>query len=122
MLVMEENAAKRLLENLDAGVQAVLHKVEELGEMVNSEYISDKIEDLDERSEIVEIVTSNLVVKDKKLIVKLKTPFEIISEHRELSDGSPHRDTGRTLLALLSQLKKYFKDHELYPESHQGKV
>jgi DNA invertase Pin-like site-specific DNA recombinase len=122
MLVLEENAAKRLLENLDAGAEAVLRKVEEMVELVNSAYLSYKIASSDERREIVEIVTSNLVVEDKKLIVKLDKPFEMISEHRKLSNGSPYRDTGRTLLALLSQLKKYFEDHELYPKSPQGNV
>jgi site-specific DNA recombinase len=110
MLVMEENAAKRLLENLDASAHAVLRKVEEIVELVNSAYLSYKIASSDERREIVEIITSNLVVKDKKLIVKLKTPFEMISAHRECSHGRPERDTGRTLPALLSALVSYFKN------------
>jgi site-specific DNA recombinase len=118
-LVMEENAAKRLLENLDAGAHAVLCKVEEIVELVNNAYLSYKIASLDERREIVEIITSNLIVKDKRLIVKLKTPFEMISAHRELSDGSPQRDTGRTVLSLLSQLKKYFEDH---PEEQESEL
>jgi len=118
-LIMEENAAKRLLENLDESARAVLLKVEEIIELVNNAYLSYKMALPNERREIVEIVTSNLRVKDKRLTIKLKTPFEMISEHRELSHGSPQRDTGRTLLALLSQLKKYFKDH---PEEHEREL
>jgi DNA invertase Pin-like site-specific DNA recombinase len=111
MLVMEENAAKRLLENLDDGAHAVLQKVEGIVELVNNAYLSYRVASLNERREMVEIITSNLVVKDKRLIVKMKTPFEMIIAHRKLSDGSPQRDTGRTLLALLSQLKIYFENH-----------
>ena len=113
MLVMEENAAKRLLENLDTGAQAVLHKVEEIVELVNSAYLSYKMASLDERREIVEIITSNLVVKDKRLMVKLKTPFELISEHQKMLDGSPHRDAGRTVISLLSRLVDYCREHDL---------
>ena len=33
--------------------------------------------------------------------------------------GSPQRGEDRTLLALLSQLTEYFRDHELFPEDMQ---
>lgn len=108
MLVMEENAAKRLMENLDEGAQTVLSKVEGIIELVNNAYLSYEMALPDEKREIVEILTSNLVVREKKLIVKLKTPFEMISTSRELAGGSPQRATDRTLFALLSQLQSYF--------------
>ncbi|HEX8846707.1 MAG TPA: hypothetical protein VF791_18825, partial [Pyrinomonadaceae bacterium] len=118
-LVMEENTTKHLLENLDESAHAAISRVEEIVELVNNAYLSYKLASSDERREIVEIITSNLIVKDKRLVIKLKTPFEMISKHRELSCGRPQRDMGRTLLALISQLIKYFKD---YPEEEKDEL
>lgn len=118
LLVLEENAAKRLLENLDGNEYALIRRVERIIELVNNAYASYQSANVEQRREMVEILTSNLVVKDKQLIVKLKTPFEMISAHRKLADGSPQRDTPRTLLALLSQLCKYFADHPAEQEGH----
>jgi DNA invertase Pin-like site-specific DNA recombinase len=111
LLVMEENAAKRLLENLDESEQAVIKRVEGIVELVNNAYLSYKLAYFGQRREIIEIITSNLSVENKRLIVTLKSPFEMISQHRKLIDGSPQRATDRTVVALLSQLFAYFKDH-----------
>jgi len=107
-LVMEENAAKRLLENLDEGEREVIRRVEGIIELVNNAYLSYKMAYPGQRREIVEIITSNLSVENKRLIVKLKSPFEIIHQHRKLADGSPQRATGRTTFALVRQLLRYF--------------
>ncbi|MDQ3816381.1 MAG: recombinase family protein, partial [Acidobacteriota bacterium] len=116
-LVMEENAAKRLLENLAQIEHRIINRVEGIIELVNNAYLSYKVAYPGQRREIVEIVTSNLSVEDKKLIIKLKYPFEIIHQHRNIADGSPQRATDRTVLSLISQLKKYFEDHPEEQES-----
>jgi DNA invertase Pin-like site-specific DNA recombinase len=112
LLVMEENATKRLLENLDESEHEVIRRVEGIIELVNNAYLSYKLAYSDQRREIVEIITSNLSVENKRLTVKLKSPFEMIHQHRKLADGSPQRATDRTIMALLSQLLSYFENND----------
>jgi hypothetical protein len=119
LLVMEENAAKRLLENLDESGHKIIQRVEGIIELVNSAYVSYKLAYPGQRREIVEIITSNLSVKDKHLTIKLKYPFEIVHQNRKIEGGSPERATGRTISALISQLKKYFEEH---PEEQESEI
>jgi site-specific DNA recombinase len=121
-LVIEERAAKAQLENLDAGKQKVLQRVEGFLELINNAYLSYKLANPEERRELIKIVTSNLTVEEKKVIVKLNYPFEIVANRQKLTDGSPQRASPRTLSSLLSQLCKYFEEHELFPVSEEKKV
>lgn len=117
LLVMEENAAKRLLENLDQIEHRIINRVEGIIELVNNAYLSYKLAYPGQRREIVEIITSNFSIKDKRPIIKLKYPFELVRQHRKIEGGSPEGATDRTILSLLRQLKKYFEEHPEEPES-----
>jgi len=120
-LVSEEQTIKERLNNLDADHGGVTKKIEQFLELVNNAYSSYKLANEVEKRELIKIITSNLVANGKSVIFKLNIPFEIITKCMELPGGSPQRGEDRTLLALLSQLTEYFKDHELYPEEAESR-
>jgi hypothetical protein len=65
------------IERDKSGENDVLKEVERILELANDAYLSWKRADSIERRELVETVTSNLVVEDKTLILKLEYPFEV---------------------------------------------
>lgn len=112
-LVLEEQATKEQLSHADKDEQKVMSRVEAFLELVNNAYLSYKMADAEEKREMVQIVTSNFSVKDKTLLVKLNSPFQIILDRLSVTDGGPQRDIPRTVSAILSQLFEYFKKYEL---------
>lgn len=107
-LVKEEGAVRERLRRLEQGGEKMLAQVEKFLELVNSAYESYKLATAEERRELVRMITSNLEVEGKNLIVKLNYPFEIVVDRMKVMVGGPQRDVARTLSALLSQLCEYF--------------
>lgn len=51
----------------------------------------------DEKRELVEMVTSNLHVEDKKLVFTMRSPFYEFANRYNLTSGEPQRDAPRTI-------------------------
>lgn len=115
-LVSEEQTFKEQLNDLDAGQDDITKKIEQFLELVNNAYSSYKMANEIEKRELIKIITSNSIANGKTVLFKLNMPFEIVVKRPELPGGSPQRGEDRTLLALLSELTEYFKNHELYSE------
>jgi hypothetical protein len=60
------------------------------------------------------------LVEGKKVSIKLNYPFQVVADRHLITGGSPHRETDRTLSALLRQLFVYFKEHDLFDEAEGG--
>jgi site-specific DNA recombinase len=112
-LVLEEQGIKEQFKTLDDNQDRATKRIERFLELANSAYTSYKLASYDEKRELVKIITSNSTINDKSLLFKLNLPFQILFERQKIRCGSPERSEDRTLLALLSQLTEYFKDHEL---------
>lgn len=116
-LLKEEMAVGERLQRLEQDGERILAQVEKFLELVNSAYESYKLATVEERRDLVRMLTSNLEVERKNLIVKLNYPFEIVVDRLKVIDGGPQRDVTRTLSALLSQLCDYFCKNELMLEA-----
>ena len=111
-LVVEEQALRERLNEVESGEGRVLQRVEEVLELANNAYLSYKLAIFAERRELVKTITSNLLVENKFVVVKLNYPFQLVAEREQVTGGSPHGDEPRTLSALLSQLCEYFKKND----------
>lgn len=116
-LLMAEQAAQEKLDKNALDDEAVVRHVEEFLELANDAYLSYETAFPAERKELVQIITSNFLVTEKKVIVKLHYPFELVATRAKLPYGSPHRGTSRTLSVMLSQLVDYFREHEFLMSS-----
>lgn len=112
-LIVEEQEIRETLQRVDDGEKKILRQIEEFLELVNNAYLSWKAATPEEKREIVKTVTSNLVVQEKTVIVKLHYPFQIVLDRQKTLDGSPHRAVPRTLFALISQLHSYFEQNQV---------
>lgn len=81
-------------------------------ELANTAYLSYEMGNVEEKRRMVKSVCSNLLVKDKKLLIKLNYPFELIIRRSDVSNGGPARRSTRTLSRLASQLIKYIKSRK----------
>ncbi len=107
-LVLEESRLQDGLTNLEQNFNENLERVERILERANRAYSSYKSSTGEEKREMVKIITSNLTINEKSLVIKPNLPFELILNRAKNSDGGAHRDVARTLSALLSQILKLF--------------
>ena len=121
-LLEEQVEAKGKLKNVNAGRQQALQRVEEFVELVNNACLSYEMATIEEKRELIKIVTSNLTLDGKSLIFKLQYPFQMVAERRGIPGGSPQRGVPRTLLALISELRTHFAIHELRPTTDEERL
>ncbi len=96
------------LNELDQDTEQITLKLRNFLELAKSAYLSYESADDEKKRDLIKTVTSNLVATDKKLIVKLNSPFDLVADRPNGPNGCPFRDAPRTFSALLSQLFKYF--------------
>lgn len=111
-LLMEEQACRDRLSNIERDQSFILKRVEGILEQANSAYSSYKEGLFEDRRDLVQTTTSNFIVEHKTVSIKLYFPFQLIAERQEQPTGSPYRDLARTLSALLSHLVDYFRKNE----------
>jgi hypothetical protein len=63
----------------------------------------------EERRSLLEIVTSNRSAIDKNVEITLAEPFRTVANRANNSNGSPYRDTPRTLDVMIDNLVVWFK-------------
>lgn len=108
-LMRERIEIGQRLATLDDDIEVSSSRLREFLELSKSAYLSYKSANDEEKRDLVETITSNIIAKDKKLIIKLKSPFDRVYERPNGPSGAPFRDTSRTLSALLSQLFDFFR-------------
>lgn len=106
--VVEQRDVQEKIEKTKRGEDTVLREVERVLELANDAYSCWKDAEQDEKRELIETIFSNLEVKGKTLILKLKSPFAMVSTSRTVPFGAPSQDMGRTISLLVSQLRDYF--------------
>lgn len=116
-LLGEIQSIKEKLENLENAEEDVLTKIEKYLELANRAYLSYKLGKQPEKREMVETIVSNLVVKGKNVIIKLKEEFQMATERAVVYSGSPYRATFRTNLSqirgIAKKLYEYFSQNGL---------
>lgn len=112
-LLMEEREIKEKMENLDKGEERILEKIEKFLELANNAYLSYKLGNPYQRRDLVKIITSNLSVEAKNVLIEPNYPFKIIENRPKITNGGPQRAVPRTFLGLLSQLYKYFSVNDI---------
>jgi site-specific DNA recombinase len=106
-LVLVEQSLNDRKTNLDHDLAAGVKKVEEILGLANDAYLSWKLANAREKRDLVETLTSDITVIDKKVSIKLKIPFQRVVERERARHGRPLRAAARTLSALVSQLFSY---------------
>jgi len=105
-----ENA--EIIEKIKHADQNSAEAAEQLGqflELAKSAYLSYELADGDERRELLNIVSSNIVADGKTLLFELKKPFDLVFQRSSVQSGGPFRDASRTLTWLFESLLKHFQ-------------
>lgn len=103
-LVLKQHEMKEKLKELSQNLRRALADLDSFLELLNSAYLSYKLGDPEEKRRMVQIVTSNLQVRDKKLLIKLKKPFQTALERGIFPAGRARRAFERDFLAELREL------------------
>lgn len=119
-LLLEEKTLQEKLAKLDPSGDRASQKLAAFLELATSAYLSYKIGKLDERRDLIKIMTSNFSAEGKTISIKLENPFQLIATRPVFKGGRPQRGTTRTFLPLIKKLVKYFstldtsKDDDLF--------
>jgi len=111
-LMSERIEILEMTSRLDENSEQSTARLQDFLELAKSAYLSFKSANDDERRELIETISSNLIANGKTLTIKLKPPFDRVYDGTSGLSGGPFRDTSRTLSAFLSQLLVYFSQDE----------
>ncbi|MDA2924536.1 recombinase family protein [Acidobacteria bacterium AH-259-L09] len=105
-LLMERKSLEETLEDLVNGSRKVPDRLAEFLELAGSAYLKYKMGLPEEKRDLVRIVTSNRLLVDKSVVVKLAPPFSEVANRFQNSNGAPQRDIPRTWDRLIPILVK----------------
>jgi len=88
--------------------QSIPERLERFLELAGSVNIRYKLGNVEEKREMLKIVTSNRLIEGKKLDFTLSLPFLEVANRHENTNGTPSRKIPRTLDNLLEMLFVYF--------------
>jgi site-specific DNA recombinase len=114
-LLMERKDTDEKLIQLNRESQTVPDQVAKFLELAGGAYSLYKSGFPDEKRDLLKTITSNRHVEGKNVEFMLALPFNELANRSENTNGSPYRDTPRTLDRVLSKLIIYFKQN---PASH----
>lgn len=112
-LIVEENELKRCLQNIDAGTDESLARLEKYLELIQATSNLYKLALPLEKRALVKTLTSNLSVESQKAIITLRSAAQLIANRPEVLSGSPHRDVPRTWERLLREISKAIESDEM---------
>lgn len=104
----------RIEENLGiirAHTGILFKRIDEFLELIQTAYLSHEMATPAESVDVLKKLTSNCVVDQKNVSVRLKSPYSVVAEYRQLSYGGPSKDRPRTLDELLSKLIDVFANN-----------
>jgi len=103
--VLNERAhAQEALGDLESGRGGIDVKLAQVLELLKSLQNKEKMENQWERRDLIKTASSNLVVKQKSLVVSWLSPFDVIAERQVFDNGAPRRGTCRTKRGPSSRL------------------
>ncbi|REJ76312.1 MAG: recombinase family protein [Acidobacteria bacterium] len=79
-------------------------------ELSNSAYLRYKSGNIRKKREFMDSIVSNFSVKDKSVLIKLKTPFDVVQNRGVIPSGGARRGRARTVYAFLSRSFRYFEE------------
>lgn len=91
-------------------------------ELAGSAYLQYKTGIPDERRELLQIVISNRIVRDKTPVFTLDMPFQQIAERCKSKHGGPSQNTSRTCKELVKQLASVLANKLLEQDPHWTKL
>jgi len=103
-LLLEQKAAEENLTNLSQESQPFPDKLEKFLELAGNAWLSHEMAFPEEKREMVNIFTSNRVVKGKNVELKPSFPFQEVTNRFKNDDCGPERDVPRTWDRLLNIL------------------
>lgn len=89
------------------------HRVQEFFELAGSAYLLYQTATLEEKRDLLKVVTSNRRVTSKSVEITLAEPFRSIAERNKSSNGGPCWDIPRTISQLLGSLVKFCSSVEM---------
>ncbi|MBS1619283.1 MAG: recombinase family protein [Bacteroidetes bacterium] len=98
MEIAEKEVSERKMSGDKAGIFLKVRKFLELAKSLISSFETGILE---EKRELVEIVTSNLSVQGKKLMIVMKSPFSDLLKRYEFCLGAPKQNRNRTCQIVL---------------------
>ena len=110
-LLLERVEAEETLASLRENKKDLPDRVTEFLELAETASLSYNMGSPEEKRELLEIITSNRLVDRKNILFKRSEPFQAIANRAKNKDGSPQRDTLRTLEITLNKVWDYFKSH-----------
>lgn len=110
-LLMERKDLEEKLAQLKDNNQSVPDRVAEFLELAGSAYFNYKIGILEEKRDLLKIVTSNREVNGKSIDLRLSVPFDEVGNRFRISNGAPYRDIPRTWDRLIEKLYIFFKNN-----------
>ncbi len=108
----ERKDLEEKLASLRSGSRSVPDELAQFLELLKSAYLQYEMGLLDEKRDLLKILTSNRVVDGKTVEFELALPFREVSNRFEDSNSPPYRAAPRTLERLFSKLVKFFQ-HKL---------
>lgn len=107
-LLLERKDLEEKLANLDRPGCQVPDRLARFLELAGSAYLAYKSAILEEKRDLLSAVTSNRVVRGKKLDLTLSVPFNEVANRFQNTNSAPYRAIPRTWDALLQKLVHYF--------------
>jgi site-specific DNA recombinase len=117
-LLMEQRELEEKLIQLKEENQSIPHRLAEFLELAGSAYLQYKFGLLEEKRDLLKIITSNRLVEGKRVDITFSFPFSEVANRSKNSNGGPMRMIPRTSDLLLSKLIPYFLENPaLKPET-----
>jgi hypothetical protein len=112
-LISEEAGLKQRIQDLDAGNDAALSRLEEFLELIQTASNLHKLTLPLEKRTLVKKLTSNLSVGPENPAITLQNAAQLIADRPKVSSGSSNRGIPRTWNAILKQLIVLFEREEV---------
>ena len=109
-LLMERKNLEENMAALSRDGGSVADQLMEFLELAGSAYNRYDLGFMEEKRDLVRIVTSNRVVQGKSVALMLLEPFQVLANRPKTSYGAPYRDRPRTFGKLMGDLLKWFED------------
>jgi hypothetical protein len=100
------------------GTRSESDELQRLLERGDSAFYAYNLGNVPDKRDLVDTLTSNRLLNGKSLEVTLSSPFDLIASRVTKQDGSPRRDTPRTMPQLLKRLASVI--HSSYSDLAQS--
>ena len=114
-LLTEKKGLEESLAELTGGTKSLPDRLAEFLELAGSAYLTYKMGLLEEKRDLLKIVTSNRKVDGKNMELMLYLPFSEIANRFQNANGGPYRDVPRTWDTLILRLSNILSKEPAIP-------